>query len=524
VTCLTFLAFCVLLLVGAISAFGDGISYADSQDFTLDTTGVAPDIGGVAYADSANFTLDTTGTTPGVGGVAYSDSGNFILDTTGVPSGIGGVAYADSANFTLDTTGPDGYEVVTLADGGAGSLRQAIASATQNSVITFVPGLAGTITLTGGELVIGKSLTIIGPGATNLTINGNKAGRVFNVQSGENVVVSGLTIANGLTNNANGGGIYNAGNLTLINCALSNNRGFGSANGGGALCNAVSGSAWLYNCCLVGNTGGGGGGGGGAILNLGSVSLFNCTLYGNYSDGSGGGINSSGVLLVNHCTIYGNTVDSDVLFDSKGGGVYGNSVLAANQTVEASIIAHNEAPSSGYDVWGVFNSAGFNLIQQPGGSSGWIASGIGADLTGLEPHLGPLQDNGGPTLTMALLPGSPAIDAGNSFGLTNDQRGQFRPSDSLTIPNATGGDGSDIGAFEVAQTIIVPTLSVIFAAPNSVIVSWPSPSTGFTLQTNGNLATGTWVNYGGIVGDNGTIKTETISPPVGNLFFRLSHP
>ena len=65
-----------------------------------------------------------------------------------------------------------------------------------------------------------------------------------------------------------------------------------------------------------------------------------------------------------------------------------------------------------------------------------------------------------------------------------------------------------------------PSLTITYSG-NQAIVSWPSPSTGFTLQTNGNLATGTWVNYGGTVGDNGTIKTETNSPPTGTLFFRL---
>jgi hypothetical protein len=64
-------------------------------------------------------------------------------------------------------------------------------------------------------------------------------------------------------------------------------------------------------------------------------------------------------------------------------------------------------------------------------------------------------------------------------------------------------------------------LLTISYAENKAIVSWSSPSTGFTLQTNGNLATGTWANYGGIVGDNGTIKTATNSSPMGTLFFRL---
>jgi hypothetical protein len=88
----------------------------------------------------------------------------------------------------------------------------------------------------------------------------------------------------------------------------------------------------------------------------------------------------------------------------------------------------------------------------------------------------------------------------------------------------SGGNFSVTGGFwsliAVVQTAGAPWLTITHSG-NSVIISWPSPSTGFTLQTNGNLATGTWVNYGGTVGDNGTIKTETNSPPTGTLFFRL---
>ena len=74
------------------------------------------------------------------------------------------------------------------------------------------------------------------------------------------------------------------------------------------------------------------------------------------------------------------------------------------------------------------------------------------------PDLGPLQDNGGPTQTMALLPGSPAIDTGDSSGLSTDQRGDPRPVDFSGLPNAAGGDGADIGAFELQQTCPGQTL------------------------------------------------------------------
>ena len=108
--------------------------------------------------------------------------------------------------------------------------------------------------------------------------------------------------------------------------------------------------------------------------------------------------------------------------------------------------------------------------------------------------------------------------------------GQFSMTGTIGQPDASGamkgGNYSVTGGFwslYAIQTPGAPLLTITYAG-NKAIVSWPSPSTGFVLQTNSNLATGTWGNYGGIVGDNGTIKTETNAPPTGNLFFRLAHP
>ena len=106
--------------------------------------------------------------------------------------------------------------------------------------------------------------------------------------------------------------------------------------------------------------------------------------------------------------------------------------------------------------------------------------------------------------------------------------GQYAVSGILGQPDASGamssGQYSVTGGFwgfiSVVQTPGAPLLTITYAG-DQAIVSWPSPSTGFILQTNGNLATGTWVNYVGIIGDNGTIKTETNAPPTGTLFFRL---
>jgi hypothetical protein len=117
-----------------------------------------------------------------------------------------------------------------------------------------------------------------------------------------------------------------------------------------------------------------------------------------------------------------------------------------------------------------------------------------------------------------------------SVGGGTSTNGQYSLIGTIGQPDASGamkgGNYSLTGGFwalYAIQTPGAPLLTISYAG-NKAIVSWQSPSAGFVLQTNSNLATGTWGNYAGIVGDNGTIKTETNAPPTGNLFFRLAHP
>jgi hypothetical protein len=195
---------------------------------------------------------------------------------------------------------------------------------------------------------------------------------------------------------------------------------------GGGIANG--GTLTISNTTFSANTAGLGGG----ISNDGTLSINNSTLSRNHTGGRGGGIfNGGGTLSINNSTLSGNSGFSG------GGGIYNNS----SATLQNSIVANS--PSGG-NCFGTMTSKGYNLSSD--GSC--VFDGPG-DLNNTNPMLGPLQNNGGPTETTALLPGSPAIDAGNPSGCTDnlghllktDQRGDPRP-------NTEDTGGCDMGAYE----------------------------------------------------------------------------
>jgi hypothetical protein len=229
--------------------------------------------------------------------------------------------------------------VLNNLDSGAGSLRAEIAAAKSNDPIVFAPSLSGqTITLTGGELLINKNLTITGPGAGQLAVSGNNVSRAFEVAAKKQVALSGLTIENGNANSSYGGGIGNRGSLTVSGCTVSGNR----ADEGGGIFNDAGATLTASGCTLSGNHSYEGGG----LFNRGKATVANCTLSGNSSrsgdmaTGYGGGIynDSVGLLTVSGCTLSGNYAGSG------GGSVYN----AGRLTVLNSIFSGNyDHPESG---------------------------------------------------------------------------------------------------------------------------------------------------------------------------------
>ncbi len=392
--------------------------------------------------------------------------------------------------------------VTSAGDSGLGTLRQAISDAASGDTINFaLPPGTTAITLTSDQLLISKNLTISGPGANLLSVVRGRAPmkpffkfRIFDIGGGTKVTISGLTIANGSSlSNDFGGGIYNSGTLTVLNCTVSGNSTSGTGDKGGGIYNG--GTAFITNSVISGNFTDAGFGSGGGIYSDGiSMTITNSTISGNSAKAGNGIFNTGGGMAIINSTVSGNSANNGV-----GGGIYNftggtmeitNSTVSGNSNVTVGGVENNGgtmiitnstisgnsgstvnvggienepggtvnvrntiiAGNTNNDFVGTLTSQGYNLI---GNTSGTIITGTptGNQLN-VDPHLGPLQDNGGPTFTQALLSGSPAIDGGSFIGLHTDQRGFTRPVDNPAIPNATSGDGSDIGAFEVQPTFL----------------------------------------------------------------------
>ena len=362
--------------------------------------------------------------------------------------------YADSLSLVL--RGP--ALVTNTADSGPGSLRDAI---TKGNVITFDPQVFGepngpqTITLQSALPSIGGTQSIIGPGANLLAVRrSSDAGvaqfQIFGVLSPDgiffpSVSISGLTMANG--GGAGGGGIFAIdSNLTLKGCVLTGN----SAGSCGALW-AVNASVVLDGCTISNNSASHVGAIGNEARNGGTstMTITNCTISGNTTTNPPN--NSGFEVLHNQRDFNGTTATVNLVSTTMSGNSGGMRQTSLNDTTKATIsLQNNIIASTGANFTvnpgGTYVSQGFNLSNQ---NDVAILNGTG-DRNNTNPMLGQLQDNGGSTPTHALLPGSPAIDKGNT-NLPTDQRGFPRPIDDPGSPNG-GGNDTDIGAYEFGSS------------------------------------------------------------------------
>ena len=438
------------------------------------------------------------------------------------------------------------YLVSSLADSGTGSLRQAMldanASDTASDSIGF--GVTGTITLVTGLPAVGAAasqgaLTISGPGVSSLTITGSSGIQFIGVGGGGNLTVSDLTVT-GANANAYGSAFYSSGALTISGCTVSNNLAVGGAIYGGGD------SVTISNSLITGNTSSYGGA---TYIAGGSLTVINSTVSNNSATGYAGGLFARGDITVTNSTISGNssrnggglevnagaaaniaitntTISGNSATNGNGGGVYLSGPLSVN--IINSTISGNSATSNGGGVFASGNGASLtvsvaNSIIANSTSGGDYFTAVGATFLSLSPatasnnlvtigspswatnvssgnlNLGSLQNNGGPTSTIALGSGSFAIGVGNA-SISNavpvsglDQRGYVR---SASTPS--------IGAYEYNG--IAPSIP----APTSVAPTSGSSSGGTSITITGSGFTGTTgVTIGGAICTGLIVSSDT---------------
>ncbi len=493
------------------------------SDFTIrNATPIPPSDGG----GSALLNLPPASTTV---------SNLWISGNLPSPSGQAG-AVENWGTLTIihsTLTNNTGY-ASTIKNYGTATLSLIASDVVSNNNVANGGGIAGAI-LNQGIGTNSPSMIIL-----DCCIRENSAagsgGAILNYAA--SLIMSNTVVAGNSSTDDAGGALWNqeSGTVELISCSFSNNY---ARRGAGAIWN-LSGNANILNCMFTSNSTGGGDGG--AIYSSGSLLVSNSTFVANFAVGGGAGIANAGLLAIIGTTISSNVARSRgcgvknfgvlTMTDSTisgnlspltgptgiwidGGGVLfmTNSTITSNDKggilaasppfafvfIRNSIVAEN----SEYDLTGYFVSGGHNLIGNIGSAEGFT-NGVLSDLVGtngaaINPMLGPLQDNGGPTWTHALLSGSPAIDSGNNSGLTIDQRGHQRAIDIPTIANASGGDGSDIGAFEVDNLItsvdkvgsnvrvsFITSSNQIYRVENSIVL----PATNWTTLANIVVGTG----------------------------------
>ncbi len=390
---------------------------------------------GTVFRD--NRTTDAPGSAAGAGAVQVEDGDLAVADSSFVDNvayGSGGALYAAKTGYTTTIT---------------------------NSIFSGNRAERGGVTSeSGGALYLG----------------------------GTEVSISGSTFTNNRAEE--GGALYSYGSVSIANSTFTGNT--AEADYGGAIHND-GGSVAIDGSTITGNQAGTVGGGVFVDQTLDQepteVTITNSTISGNQSNVSGGGVHidqTRSDVLVSNSTISGNqsvngggisfatdtTQDPQLRVQNStiagntataaGGGIYvpgmDNDANGSGDraTISSSIIADNSAPA-GPDLDGGGSGdpttfeLGFSLVEAPGTTLGANTAEIpaGSNITGQDPQLGPLADNGGPTQTHLPALTSPALDAGIANGLATDQRGLQRTFDASSLANAAGSDGTDMGAVEL---------------------------------------------------------------------------
>jgi hypothetical protein len=449
----------------ALFGLGAGVCNASSATATLNNCAITGNIGGAeddAGGSGAGLfndgTMSLTGCTVSGNlndgsGSGLENNGTATLNDCSVSGNLGSGS-AIGINFGATTFGATTLTDCTVDGNSTEGIHQKVGPSTVTLTDCAVEDNADT-----GVVLLDANATI-----TGCTISGNSGG-----YDGGGLSVGGTATITGCTISGNsgyyGGGLDLGGTATVSDCTITGNTNTGTSFGqniGGGVLVGYGASTTITGCTISGNSAPNGSGGGVGIDGM--ATLTNCTISGN-SAVSGGGVYNYGTVGLIACTISGN-------FSPNGGGINNNSSpsYTSRTTLTDTIVAGNTTGPGGTgtasdiggndpgDVTGSYNLTG------TGGSGGLTTAGHNV-LGVANPGLATLGDYGGPTETMALLPGSRAIHQGVAVpGVTTDQRGF--PLDSppdigafqtqrgpLVVDTAIDGLGSPPGELSLRQAV-----------------------------------------------------------------------
>jgi hypothetical protein len=457
-------------------------------------------LGPVTVADSTfNNNFGTDGGGLYNGGSQATIINSVFRDNTAHGEAGGGAGMVNFGTMTL--TGSTFSGNVTAESGGG------IANGPIGTLAVANSSFSGNSAYSGGGLYSSGTLTVTGSTFSDNVATTSAGGGILIDSRSPATVTNSSFIGNSARAN-NGGGIANSGMATITDSTFRGNSAFFD---GGGIWNpfhsilTVTGSALSDNTAMRGN--------GGGILSgpLASTTVTNSTLSGNSAVKGSGIANEGGAVTVTNSTLSSNTASSGGAIDSPDFGIYTDGTVAvtsstlsgnaattacgglnqassASMTVRNSIVAANTAPSSP-DVCGAVDSQGHNLIGDGTDSSGWTDTDLaGTQDEPIDPHLGPLQDNGGSIQTMALLAGSPAVNGGDAaLQGTADERGVIR----------TGG--VNMGAYQASASALV------LSAPAKVTAGAAFDLTVTAVDRFGQVA----------VGYSGTVTFSSTDPDPG---------
>jgi predicted outer membrane repeat protein len=427
------------------------------------------------------------------------------LADAGPPPGTMSLRQAIIAANNDHNTDPNNPDIISIPLTGTIALQSPLPALT-GSVAIDGPGASGLTVQGDGakEFVLNLALSA-SASVSGLTLEGRFSNGGISVSKGASLTVQDVTIQDAVAGSSVAGGIFNnGGNVGLTRARLLNNIGEGgggidnrggnltvsqstfsgnrSLGGGGAINNTDGGVLLVLDSTFVNNSAVGPQGGGAFDVVESTATAVDSTFVGNTSVEFGGAIivNIGGQLTLLGSTLTGNSATAAGGVTAGGVAQEGSStIVLRNSIVAGNFMVAGNGTKTPSDVGATIDpSSAFNLIGDgtgltlPNGmnpvvplADNFNGSLVGTDAQPIDPRLGPLQDNGGPTFTVALLPGSPALDHGSPDKAADllsptNQRGKARVVPQSFLVTPVGSDGRDIGAFELeAQT--TPTTLVV---------------------------------------------------------------